>query len=205
MREESARLVAPQPLVVAAQTQQLLVRSLLGDAAGLEDDQAIHARDGGQAVSDRDHRFAFHQTEQLLLYRELDLAVERRGRFVEHEDGRVFQDDARQRHALALSAGELDPALAYVGLVALAALPVLQTDDEFMRLRLARRRLDLRIARAGSAIADVGGDRAMQQRSVLRHHADRRAQALLRHCADILPVDADAAPRRLVETQQQVD
>src|SRR5204863_1237174 len=133
-----------------------------------------------QAVSDRDHRFAFHQTEQLLLYRKLDLAVERRGRFVEHEDGRVFQDDARQRHALALSAGELDPALAYVGLVALAALPVLQTDDEFVRLRLARRRLALRIARAGFAIADLRGDRAMQPRRVLRHHPDRSSPPPLR-------------------------
>src|SRR5436189_5687670 len=46
---------------------------------------------------------------------------------------------------------------------------------------------------------------AMHHRSVLRHHAERRAHALLRHSADILPVDADAAPRRLVETQQQVD
>src|SRR6267143_957488 len=205
MREMPGRLVAPQLFVVTAEAQQLLVRSLLGDAAGLEHDQAVHARERGQAVSDRDHRFAFHQTEELLLDGELDLAVERRGRFVEHEDGRVLQDDARQRHALSLSAGELDAALAYVGLVALAALPVLQTDDEFVRLRLARRRLDLRIARAGPAIADVGGDRAMQERSVLRHHADGRTQALLRHRADVLAVDADEASLRLIETQQQVD
>src|SRR5882672_11677507 len=106
---------------------------------------------------------------------------------------------------LALPAGELDAALAHVGLVARAAFPVPQTGYEFVRLRLARRRLDLRIARAGSAIADVRGDRAMQERSVLRHHADRGAQALLRHRADVLSVDADAATIQSVETQQQVD
>src|SRR5213078_3848892 len=39
----------------------------------------------------------------------------------------------------------------------------------------------------------------------LRHHADRRPQAFLGHLADVLPVDADAAPIQLVETQQQVD
>src|SRR5712671_16223 len=205
MREKPARLVPPQLFVVAAEAQQLLVRALLDDAAVLEHDQAVHTRDRGQAVRDRDHRFAFHQAEELLLDCELDLAVERRRGFVEHQDGRVFQDDARQRHALALAAGELDAALAYVGLVARAALPVLQTDDEFVRLRLARRRLDLRIARAGSAVADVRGDRAVQERSVLRHHADRGAQALLRHRAYVLPVDADAAPFQSVETEQQVD
>ena len=45
----------------------------------------------------------------------------------------------------------------------------------------------------------------MQERGVLRHHADRRAQALLRDVADVLAVDADAALLELVEAQQQVD
>ena len=57
----------------------------------------------------------------------------------------------------------------------------------------------------GPAVADVGGDRAMQERRVLRDHADRGAQALLRHVADVLAVDADAALLELVEAQEQVD
>jgi hypothetical protein len=75
----------------------------------LEHDEAIHARDGRKAVRDRDHGLAFHQAEQLLLDRELDLAVERRGRFVEHQDRRVLQHDARDRDALALPAASLTP------------------------------------------------------------------------------------------------
>ena len=70
---------------------------------------------------------------------------------------------------------------------------------------LPRRGLDLRLRRARPAVGDVGGDRAMQERRVLRDHADRGAQALLRHVADVLAVDADAALLDLVEAQQQVD
>ena len=117
-RQEAARLVPPQHRVVAVQPQQLVVRALLDDAALLEHDQAVHARDGGEAMRDRDHRLAFHQAEQLLLDRELDLAVERRRGFVEHEDRRVLQHHARDRDALALAARELDAALAHVRFVA---------------------------------------------------------------------------------------
>ena len=133
--------------------------------------------------------------EQLLLDRELDLAVERRGGLVEHQDRRVLQDHARDRDALALAARELDAALADVRLVAGAAVPVPQADDELVRLRLARRRDRPAASLArGPAVADVGGDRAVQQRRVLRHHADRRAQALLRRrCAMSWPSMQDAA------------
>ena len=41
-----------------------------------------------------------------------------RGRLVEHQDRRVLQDHPGQRDALALAAGELDAALAEVGVVA---------------------------------------------------------------------------------------
>ena len=156
-------------------------------------------------MRDRDHGLAFHQAQQLFLDRKLDFAVQGRGGFVEHQDRRVLQHHARYRHALALAAGELDAALADVRVVARAALPVLQSDYELVRLRFARGRAHLCVARAGAAIADIGGDRAMQERGVLRHHADRRAQAFLRDAADVLPVDADAAVLQLIEPQQQID
>ena len=45
----------------------------------------------------------------------------------------------------------------------------------------------------------------MQQRGVLRHHGDLRAQALLRHRGDVLAVDQDAAAFEVEEAQQQID
>ncbi len=41
----------------------------------------------------------------------------------------------------------------------------------------------------------------MQQRRILRHHADLRAQAVLRDVRDVLPVDQDAAALEVVEAQ----
>ena len=45
----------------------------------------------------------------------------------------------------------------------------------------------------------------MQQRRILRHHADLLPQALLRHPGDILPVDQNASALDVVEAQQQID
>src|SRR3954469_18303775 len=188
-----------------AEAEQLLVRALLDDAPCLEHDEAVHARDGGKTVRDRDHRLALHQVEKLLLDRELDLAVERRGRLVEHQDRSVLQDDAGERDALALAAGELHPAFADVRGVAGAPVPVAQPKDELVRLRFRRRRGDLCVGGAGPPVADVGCDRAVQERGVLRHHADRRAQAFLRRTGDVLVVDQDPSGLELVEAQQEVD
>jgi hypothetical protein len=59
VQQEAAALVRPQPRIVAlrAQRQQLGVRALLDDAPGVQHDQAVHARDGGQAVRDREMRW----------------------------------------------------------------------------------------------------------------------------------------------------
>ncbi len=45
----------------------------------------------------------------------------------------------------------------------------------------------------------------MQQRGVLRHHRDLRAQAFLRDAGDVLAVDQDAAVLEVEEAQQQID
>ena len=44
----------------------------------------------------------------------------------------------------------------------------------------------------------------MQERGVLRDHADGRTQTLLSHRADVLAVDADAALLHFVKAEQQV-
>src|SRR5690606_14016139 len=57
----------------------------------------------------------------------------------------------------------------------------------------------------GAAVEDVLPHRAMEERGVLRHHADLPAQAVLGHLADVLAVDLDPAALRVAEPQQQVD
>src|SRR6185503_3303755 len=108
---EAAGLAAPQPRIGAAAPHQLGMRAGLDDAAVVQDDQPVHARDRREAMRDRDHGAALHQRIELLLDRGLDLAVERRGRLVEDEDRRILEDDARQGDALALAARKLDATL----------------------------------------------------------------------------------------------
>ena len=67
----------------------------------------------------------------------------------------------------------------------------------------ARGVLDLGAARAGPAVGDVVVDRVVEQHRVLRHDADRAAQAVLRDLADVLAVDRDRAGVDVVEAEQQ--
>ena len=63
---------------------------------------------------------------------------------------------------------------------------------------------DFRAGCAGLAVCDILQHRPGEQVDLLLHHADGFAQALLRQRADVLPVDADAAARYVVETRNQV-
>ena len=52
---------------------------------------------------------------------------------------------------------------------------------------------------------DVAGDRVGEEKRLLRHEADRAAQAAERDLADVDAADRHGARRRLVQPRQQVD
>src|SRR5262249_22080985 len=110
---------------------------------------------------------------------------------------RRLQYRARNRHALLLAAGELQAAFADFRLIALG-----RHADEAVDLRQPRRILDIGVTGSPAAIADVVADRVIEQHGVLRDHADRFAQRLLGHAADVLAVDRDAAARQVIEAEQ---
>src|SRR6185437_13729348 len=58
---EAAGLAAPETRIGAAAPHQIGMRAGLDDAAMIEHDQPVHARDRRQAMRDRDHRAALHQ------------------------------------------------------------------------------------------------------------------------------------------------
>ena len=80
------------------------MRAALGHLATLQHDDLVGIDDGGQAVGDDQRGAVFRH----LLQRRLDLvlgeAVERRGGFVEDQDGRALENGARDGHALLLAA-----------------------------------------------------------------------------------------------------
>ena len=98
-------LLVEHPAIGATERQQLLVCARLDDAAFFEDDDLVGVDDGREPVRDDERRAAGHQFAQRPLDRDLALGVQRRGRLVQEQDGRVAQDRARDRDPLLLPDG----------------------------------------------------------------------------------------------------
>jgi hypothetical protein len=128
-------------------------------------------------------------TRPALLDAGLDFGVQGRGRLVQHQDRRVFQEGAGKGDALALTARKLDPTFAKIGVVTLAALMVEHVGDEFMRFGGAGGGDDLGLGRLGAAVGDVVARAAVEHRGFLRDHADLAAQAFLRDLRRSMAVD----------------
>src|SRR5439155_32942 len=113
--------------------RQLAGAAPLGDAPRVDAEDAVGVAQGGEAVRDDEHRAAAHEVGQRLLHHELALGVEVRGRLVQDQDRRIFQEGARDGEPLALPAREPHAALADERVVAVGA-----GEDEVLRVRLAR-------------------------------------------------------------------
>ena len=98
------------------------MRAALDDLAALEHQDLIRAPNRRQPVRDDERRAALAQRPQAVLNQRLALAVEARRRLVEQQDARIGEDRARDRHALALAAGQPHAALADDRVVALLEL-----------------------------------------------------------------------------------
>ena len=134
------------------------MRTLFHDAAVIEHHQPVHLRDCRQAMRNCDHGAPLHQRAETRLDRGLDFAVERGGRLVQHQNGRIFQDHARNRDALALTTREFHAAFANMRVIAAASFPVLQFHDEFMRVRDSGGRYDVGLARVGPPVTNIVAD-----------------------------------------------
>ena len=110
-------------------------------------------------------------SREAALDRGLGACVDRRGRVVEDQDPRVGEERAGDRDPLALAARERQAALADQRLVAVG-----EALDEAVRLRAARRGLDLLARRVGVRVGDVLGHRGGEQEAVVGDEGDLRAQ-----------------------------
>ena len=118
--------------------EQLVVVAVGDDPAVVEHDDLVGQRDRREAVGDHERRAPRHRLASASLISLLGRGVDRGGRVVEDQDARVGQQRARDRQALALAAGERQPALADARVVALG-----QALDELVRPARAARPLDL--------------------------------------------------------------
>ena len=133
------------------------------------------------------------------LHQALGFRVQRTGRLVEQQDGRILENGPRQRDPLALTARQPRAALAQEGVVALR-----QLAQKLIGGRGHRGGLDLGVARRRPAVADVLARAGAEQHRLLRHQADLRANVLRPQIRKPLVVDQHPAGIGIVEAQQQL-
>ena len=110
-----------QRAVDAIVPQEGIRRAVLHEAALLQHEDAIEAAHRGQAVRDGDDGAAVHEAAERLADQLLRFAVERRGRLIEQQQGRVLQEGAGDGDALPLSARQADAAISDQRVQSLAA------------------------------------------------------------------------------------
>ncbi len=139
-----------------------------------------------------------HGLVQGALDQELVLGVQRAGRFIQQQDGRIPDQRPRYDQTLTLAAGEDPGAIPQAGFQTLG-----QGGNESLGLCGANGGGDLRLAGARVAKDEVVRGRAGEQRRILGHPGDAAANLFGIGVADTHPIDADVSPNRVVEAQKQ--
>src|SRR5690349_17125771 len=119
---------------------------------------------------------AGEQSLERLLNEPFALRVERARGFIEHENRRIAQEGAGDRHALALSAAKLYPTLADPRLVSLW-----EPGDELFAVCLARRLLHLLVGSSRATVGDVLANRPSEEQNLLGYDGDIRPDMPMRN------------------------
>jgi hypothetical protein len=178
--------------------EQFFVRTLLDDAAAIQDEEPVGPLHGAKAVGDDQRRAALHQVAERLLDELFALGVEAAGRLVQDQDAGRLEHDPGDRQPLPLPARQPHPPLADQGLVAVG-----QALDELVGVRPPSRLLDLLGAGVRPAVGDVLEDGAGEERGLLRHEADCSPQVGQGDLPDVPPAPGDEAARRVPEAEEK--
>ncbi len=168
------------------------------DAPAVQHQNAVAIDDAGKPVGEDQGRTPAHEAVECCLDKGLVLGVDRRQGFVKHEDRRIAEQRASDRHALTLAARQLDALLADDRAISLR-----QAGDKVMDVRGPGRGNDIGLRGLRTAHADIVFDAAVKQERVLVHHRNHGANLGEGKRTQILSANADAAFVRVIETQQQ--
>src|ERR1041385_4802182 len=97
--------------------QQFLMRSSFDDGALFEHNNPMRPANRRESMGDDERRAPCGEPLQGFHQALFGFGVQRAGRFVQYENGRVFKKRARYRDSLSLASGERRTALADHGLV----------------------------------------------------------------------------------------
>jgi hypothetical protein len=178
------RLVRVHLAVVAAAPKKLLMRPALRDAAVLDHQDQVRVPHRGDPVGDDEGGAAAGEFAKLFLDLALRLHVHIGRGVVEDHDGRVLQQQARQREPLLLSAGEAHAALAHDRVIALGKLA-----DEAVRVGQACGLDHPLHAGGGLPVGDVAFNGVGEEEHVLHGDAHLGPEALQVPAARGDPVD----------------
>ena len=179
--------------------QQLGLGADVHHPTAVEHGDPVRQRQRRAPVRDQQRGAARGQVAQGRVDRGLGRVVDRRRRVVEHQHPGVGEHRAGQGDALALSAGQREPALADQRVVALG-----QALDELRHLRRLRRGDDLLVRGVRAAVGDVGADRVGEEEGVFEHHAQDGAQVRQPQLGQRHPTQPDLPDLRVIEAREQL-
>ena len=191
-------LRAHQPAIGAVAADQLGVPAGLDDAPLVEHQDAVGADHARQPMRQDQGRASGREAVDRLLDHRLVFGVDRGESLVEDQDRRIAQQRAGDRQALALPAGQHDPALADHRRITLR-----QGHDELVRVGVARRGFELLPVGVRLAEPQILLDRAVEEIRVLMDDGDHPAQRLGVERLQIVAADPHRSALRVEEAQQQ--
>ena len=96
-------LAIPHAGIKAIRCQQRIVRAALDDLALVQHDDFVSPHDGREPMRDHQRGAIARNTLERVLDFLFRMAVERRRRLIEHQNGGAFEDRARDGHPLLLA------------------------------------------------------------------------------------------------------
>ena len=176
------------------------MRAALGQAAVLEDENAVAGDDAGQPVGEHERRAPLHEPLESLLDQPFAFRIDRRERLVEHQHRGVAQQCPSDRNALALAARQAYPALPHHRPIAVG-----KPGNKLVGVGGARCRLQLVLGRLRLAHTEVILDRAVEQVRVLIDDGNGAAQTLLCQRAGVDAAQPHGTRVRIEQAQQKFD
>ena len=170
------------------------MRAALHDASLIEHADFIGILNCGKPVGDNQRGSALGQIVKRPLNSGLGHGIQRGSRFVQNQDGWIFQKNPGNGNPLLLSAGEQCAPFAHIGIEAMG-----HRHDVIIDLCLLSRFRNLLRGGVWLAVADVLEDGVREQEHILLDDADVLMDGLLGHVPDILPVDGNGAAGHVVE------
>ena len=175
------------------------MRPDLDDPPLIDDDDAVGAHRGREAVRDQDRGAALQQAVERLLDEGLGLEVEIRGRLVEHEHAGTCEKCSCERDELAFSRRKGLPALVHRRVD-----PVRESLHQFGEPDRLDRLEHLLLGRFGPGERDVVADRAGEQERLLGNDAELAAEGVDLHRLEGDAVDVDVPRSRVVEAGDEL-